>query len=331
MSIPNSRSRRVTLADVARACGFSSSTVSHVLNKTPLSRYIASTTKEKVSKAAAGLGYRPDVFARSLRSQRSHMIGVLVIDIADPFCTLILQGIERKLLPTSYLPIIMDAHNQPHQIERYLEMMVERRVEGLITVANWLLFDIESLEDIDDPRFPSIIVGRDLESPTINSVLVDDEAGGYAAIEHLYELGHRDISFVRGPRRLRDSRLRWKGIRRFAKKKGLRLNPDLIRDLPDTMDSSSSFEGGVRLTEDLIHSGKRFTALLAFDDLTAYGAIRALLEAGCRVPEDCSVIGFDDIPTSSFTTPALTTIRQPMGEMGEYAAGYISEMSRARR
>jgi LacI family transcriptional regulator len=106
-------------------------------------------------------------------------------------------------------------------------MMVERRVEGLITVANWLLFDIESLEDIDERQLPSVVVGRDLESPAINSVLVDDEAGGYAAIEHLYELGHREIAFVRGPRRLRDSRLRWKGIRRFAKKVGLRLNPIL--------------------------------------------------------------------------------------------------------
>jgi LacI family transcriptional regulator len=120
MSSTKSKSKRVTFADVARVCGFSSSTVSHVLNKTPLSRYIASATKEKVSKAATRLGYRPDVFARSLRNQRSHMIGVLVIDLADPFCTVILQGIERKLLPTPYLPIVMDAHNQPHQIERYL-------------------------------------------------------------------------------------------------------------------------------------------------------------------------------------------------------------------
>jgi LacI family transcriptional regulator len=322
--------RRVTLSDVARASGFSPSTVSLVLNEAPLSRYIPEKTKHKITEAATRLGYRPDVFARSLRSQRSHTVGVLVIDLADPFCTLILQGIERKLLPTAYLPIVMDAHNQPQQLERYLEMMVERRVEGLITVANWLLFDITLLEDIDDRQIPTVVVGRDLESPTVNSVLVDNDAGGYAAIEHLYELGHRDIAFVRGPRRLGDSRIRWKGIRRFAKEAGLHLNPTLIHDLPGTMGSKSGFDGGLRLTNTLIQSGELFTAILAFDDLTAYGAIRALSQAGRRVPDDCSVIGFDDIPAASFTTPGLTTIQQPMGDMGEYAAGYILKHLEAR-
>jgi LacI family transcriptional regulator len=319
----SSNSRRVTLSDVARASGFSPSTVSIVLNEAPLSRYIPAKTKSKITEAATRLGYRPDVFARSLRSQRSHTVGVLVIDLADPFCTLILQGIERKLLPTTYLPIMMDAHNQPQQLERYLEMMIERRVEGLITVANWLLFDIKLLEEIDDRQIPTVVVGRDLESPTVNSVLVDNDAGGYAAIEHLYELGHRDIAFIRGPRRIGDSRIRWKGIRRFAHDVGLHLNPALIHDLPGTMGSSSGFEGGLRLTNNMIRSGEPFTAILAFDDLTAYGAIRALSEAGRSVPEDCSVIGFDDIPAAAFSTPGLTTIQQPMREMGEYAAGYI--------
>ena len=319
----SSKSKRVRLADVARVSGFSPSTVSLVLNEAPLSRYIQATTKQKISETATLLGYRPDVFARSLRNQRSHTIGILVIDLADPFCMLILQGIERKLLPTDYLPIVMDAHNQPQQLERYIEMMIERRVEGLITVANWLLFDIALLEDIDDRQIPTVVVGRDLESPTFNSVLVDNEAGGYAALEHLYKLGHREIAFVRGPRRLNDSRLRWKGIRRFAKESRLRLNPALIYDLPDTMGATAVFEGGLRLTNDIIRSGEQFTAILAFDDLTAYGAIRALSESGRRVPEDCSVIGFDDIPAAALSTPALSTIQQPMGEMGEYAADCI--------
>src|SRR5487761_1166019 len=264
--IPSNR-RRVTLTDVARASGFSPSTVSLVVNEAPLSRYIPAKTKQKIFDAVKRLGYHADIFARSLRSQKSHMIGVLVIDLADPFCTLILQGIESKLLPTTYLPIVMDAHNRLHQLERYLEMMVERRVEGLITVPNWLLFDIALLEDIDDRQIPTVVVGRDLESPTINSVLVDNEAGGYAAMEHLYQLGHRDIAFLRGPRRMADSRMRWKGVRRFATDVGLRLNSALIRDLPGTMDSSSSFEGGLKVANELIESGEKFTAILAFDDL----------------------------------------------------------------
>lgn len=313
-------SRRLTLSDVAKAAGFSPSTVSIVLNDAPLSRYVAAATKRKIRETADRLNYRPDIFARSLRSQKSQTIGVLVIDLADPFCTNILQGIERKLLQTPYLPIIMDAHNEPHQVERYVEMMIERRVEGLITVANWLLFDISSLEDISDRHLPTVVVGRDLESATINSIVIDNEAGTYMAMEHLYSLGHREIAFICGPRRLGDSRLRWRGIRQFASKAKLRLDPALIRSLPDVSDSSYGFEGSRSLVADYLRSGKKFTAILAFDDISAYGAIRALSEAGLRVPEDCSVIGFDDIPTAALSTPGLTTIHQPMLEMGEFAA-----------
>jgi len=319
----SSGTKRLTLSDVARASGFSPSTVSIVLNDAPLSRYVAAASKLKIRQTAERLGYRPDVFARSLRSRRSQTIGVLVIDLADPFCTLILQGIERRMMQTPYLPIIMDAHNEPQQVQRYAEIVIDRRMEGLITVANWLLFDIRTLEDFSNPRFPTVVVGRDLESPTIESVVVDNEAGGYAALQHLYELGHRDIAFICGPRRIYDSRLRWKGIRRFARKAGLQLNPRLTQSLPGISDSASSFEGSRDLVRQFLESGQHFTAVLAFDDISAYGAIRALDEAGRRVPEDCSVMGFDDIPASAISTPGLTTIRQPMLEMGEYAAERI--------
>jgi DNA-binding LacI/PurR family transcriptional regulator len=315
--------KRVTLADVAKASGFSSSTASIVLNEAPLSRYVAASTKTKVQETAKRLGYRPDVFARSLRSQRSGTIGVLVIDLADPFCTLILQGIERKLIGTSFLPIIMDACNKPRQVELYAELMVARRVEGLITVANRLFFDISALERVCNQQLPTVMVGRDCEMPTVKSVAVDNEGGGRAAIRHLYALGHRDVAYIRGPRRLIDSRHRWKGIKRFAGEVGLQINENLIRSLPEAADSASSFDDSRRLVANLIKSGHPFTAILAFDDIAAYGAIRALAESGLRVPEDCSVIGFDDIPASALSTPGLTTICQPMMKMGEYAVDYI--------
>lgn len=313
----------MTLADVAKASGFSPSTASIVLNEAPLSRYVAAATKKKVQEAAKRLGYRPDVFAQSLRSQKSGTIGVLVIDLADPFCTLILQGIERKLIGTPYLPIIMDACNKPRQVELYAELMVARRVEGLITVANRLFFDISALESVCNQQLPTVMVGRDCELPTVKSVAVDNEGGGHAAISHLYELGHRDIAFIRGPSRLIDSRHRWKGIRRFASDVGLSLNKRLILSLPEDADSASSFDDSRRLVANLVGSGERFTAILAFDDIAAYGAIRALAEGGLRVPDDCSVIGFDDIPAAALSTPGLTTISQPMMKMGEYAVDYI--------
>jgi DNA-binding LacI/PurR family transcriptional regulator len=313
-------SQRLTLSELAKASGFSPSTVSIVLNEAPLSRYVAASTKLKIRETAQRLGYRPNVFARSLRSSKTQTIGVLVIDLADPFCTLILQGIEGKLRETPYLPIIMDAHSEPAQVERYIELMMERRVDGLITVANWLLFDISVLEHIGDGHLPTVVVGRDVKSPSIHCILVDNAAGGYSALRHLYELGHREIAIVCGPRGLDDSSLRWKGIRRFAKSVKLRLNPALVKSLPAISESASSFEGSRKLIHQFLDSRELFSAVLAFDDISAYGAIRALSERNLRVPDDVSVIGFDDIPTAAISTPSLTTIRQPMVRMGEFAA-----------
>lgn len=245
MSDRKIQSKHVTLADVARESGFSLWTVSIVLNEAPLSRHVAAQTKERIRRTALTLGYRPDAFARSLRSQRSHTIGVMIFDLSDPFCTLILRGIEPTLQPTSYLPIIMDAHNDRRQFESYLDIVMERRVEGLIVVANWLF-----------------------------------EEGG------------------------------------------------LLMNLRETMDAFSAFDGGERLTANLLKSGAQFTAIIAFDDLTVLGAVRALRRAGRRVPEDCSAIGFDDVPPAMLSTPGITTIRQPMEEMGRLATEFVLDMFR---
>lgn len=314
---------RVTILDVARKSGFSASTVSIVLNEAPLSRYVAATTKEHIRKTALALGYRPDAFARSLRSRRSHTIGVMIFDISDPFCTLILRGIEKTLHPTRYLPIIMDANNERKQFEGYLGMLLDRRVEGLIVVANWLFAETDLLADMEKHNIPTVVIGRDLTPSRISSVLVDNAAGAHAALDHLYQLGHKKIAFIRGPGRLHDSVNRWRGIEKFAGEHGLELDPKLIRQLPEMLDANSGFDGGIELTSDLIHAGRKFTALIAFDDLTALGALRALTQAGVRVPEDCSVIGFDGVPPAAFSSPAITTIRQPMEEMGTIGADWV--------
>ncbi len=315
--------KRVTLVDVARASGFSTSTVSIVLNEAPLSRYVAASTKERIRAVASKLGYRPDASARSLRSRRSHIIGIMVSDISDPFCTLILQGIEKALYPTTYLPIIMIAHNQRTQFGRHLEMLMERRVEGLILVANWLFGEFDQLAEIQKGQIPTVGVGRDLTASRVRSVQVDNEAGGYAAAQHLHDLGHRKIAVLRGPSELADSDRRWKGIRRFASEAGIRLAPERVGQLAAAVDPTSGFDEGFRLTSAMIDRGVEFTAVLAFDDLTGLGAIRALRQAGRRVPDDCSVIGFDDVPHAAVNTPGLTTIRQPMEQMGSLAAHWV--------
>lgn len=315
----------VTIRDVAKESGFSSTTVSIVLNNAPLSRYIPATTKKRIERTAKKLGYRPNLFARSLRSKRSHTVGVMVFDMTDPYCTLILRGIENSLYESSYLPILTDVHNEGSRFERYLEMLLDRRVEGLIVLANWLFLDINFLADLERSSIPTTMVGCELKTNCVSSVIVDNELGAYMALEHLYSLGHRKIAFIRGPKGLWDSAPRWKGIRSFAQSQGLELDPRLIVDLPESGDPISGFEDGYKLTEELVQRKQPFTALMAFDDLTAFGAIRALAKAGIRVPEDCSVVGFDDVAPSALCTPSLTTVRQPMEAMGTIAVSIILE------
>ena len=315
----------VTIRDVAKESGFSSTTVSIVLNNAPLSRYIPAVTKKRIEKAAKSLGYRPNLFARSLRSKRSHTVGVIVFDMTDPYCTLVLRGIENSLYQSSFLPILTDVHNERSRFERYLEMLLDRRVEGLIVVANWVFLDIDILGDLEKSSIPTAMIERELRTDSISSVIVDNELGGYTALEHLHSLGHRKIAFIRGPRTLADAGPRWAGVRSFAKKNALEMDPRLIVDLPESRDPFSSFEAGCKLTEELIRNKRPFTALMAFDDMTAFGAIRALIRAGVRVPEQCSVIGFDDVAASGLCTPALTTVRQPMENMGALAAGIVKD------
>ena len=310
----------ITIRDVAKESGFSSTTVSIVLNDAPLARYIPPATKKRIEKAAKKLGYRPNLFARSLRSRRSNTVGVMVFDMTDPYCTLILRGIENSLYQSSFLPILTDVHNERSRFERYLEMLLDRRVEALIVLANWLFVDIDVLADLEKSSIPSVMIARELRTDTVSSVIVDNELGGYSAVEHLHSLGHRKIAFIRGPKTLGDSAPRWQGVRSFAKSASLELDPRLIVDLPESEDPISSFEAGYRLTEELIKRKRPFTALMAFDDVTAFGAIRALAKAGLRVPEHCSVIGFDDVAACNLYTPSLTTIRQPMEAMGAMAA-----------
>src|SRR6266852_5681215 len=315
----------ITIRDVAKEAGFSSTTVSIVLNNAPLARYIPAATKKRIEKAAKKLGYRPNLFARSLRSKRSHTVGVMVFDMTDPFCTLILRGIENSLYQSSYLPILTDVHNERSRFERYLEMLLDRRIEALVVLANWLFLDINLLADLEKSSIPTVLIGCELKGDSMSSVIVDNEVGGYMALEHLHSLGHRKIAFIRGPKALSDSAPRWRGIRNCAKACGLELDSKLIVDLPESRDPASSFEAGYKLTEELVKHKRPFTALVAFDDMPAFGAIRALAKAGLRVPEHCSVIGFDDVATATLYTPALTTVRQPMEAMGASAVGIVVE------
>ena len=319
------KNQMVTMRDVAEDSGFSPATVSIVLNNAPLARYIAPATKKRIEEAAKKLGYRPNAMARFLRSKRSHTVGLVFFDITDPFCTPVMRGIENALYQSSYVPIFADAHNQRNRFERYLEMLLEHHVEALIVVANWLVVDIHVLADLSKRNIPAATIGWELPGDTVSSVMVDNETGGRMALEHLHQLGHRKIAFIRGPKMLIDSAPRWRGIQKFAQTVGLEIDPVLVQQLPESLDPTSSFEAGFRLAEELLQRKKKFTALMAFDDLSALGAMRALTKAGVKVPEQCSVTGFDDVAPSFLSAPSLTTVRQPMEAMGGLAVNIIME------
>jgi LacI family transcriptional regulator len=285
------------------------------LNNAPLANYIPQETKTRIKQAAEELGYQPNLFARSLRSNRSHTIGVIVYDITDPYSTQILRGIETSLYTIGYLPILTDIQNSDARFRNYLDVLLQRRVEGLILFSNPFYIDIDrEFQRVPEKhKVPTVLIGRESQLEAFSSIVVDNEEGGRIAIEHVYSLGHRKVGFVKGPEVFLDSRQRWKGIETFAKEAGLEVHPELVVELEQP---SARYEEGYKLTQKLLAAKHPFTALLAFDDMTAFGAIRALKTAGLEVPRDCSVIGFDDTSGAAFYNPPLTTVRQPMETLG---------------
>ena len=319
------KSGHVTLQDVAQACDLSVSTVSIVLSEAPLSKNVAATTRQRILAKAAELGYHPDASARSLRRRHSQTIGVLAYDLSDPFCIPIIRGIQTGLQPAGYVPLLMDAQAQRKLFDSYLKMILEQRAEGVIVIASWVFEEAKLLADIEKNHVPIVILGRDHTPLNISSLLVDNEAGGAMAVRHLHELGHRQIAVIRGPVELFDSEPRWAGVQRAAREFGMKLDKRLVFRLAGLGGPTSGFEGGLHIAKEMLATGRKFTAVVAFDDLTALGVVRGLTEAGLRIPQDCSVVGFDDIVHASVATPGITTIRQPLRAMGLLAAEWVLE------
>ncbi len=313
--------RVVTIRDIAKATGLSIATVSMVLNKA--ARRIPPSTQHLVEEAASRLGYLPNLQARSLRSKRTNSVGVLIFDVTDPYCALILRGVENCLGDGGYMSVLADLQNDPIRLGQCVQMLMERRVEGLIAIANPLHLGTDLSAAIQRFDIPTVVIGSELADGRYASVVVDNRAGTWAAVEHLYDLGHREIAVIKGPKVMSDSAPRWSGIEDCARAKCIRIDRSLVLEIEGR---NSSYEQGYRLTERLLKKKKQFTGLIAFDDLTAFAAIGALSNAGCRVPEDCSVIGFDDIPGAAFYNPPLTTICQYMEKQGAIGGQMIRSL-----
>jgi len=316
----------ITIREVAGESGFSVTTVSMVLNNGAGVSRIPERTRERIWKVARRLGYRPNLAARSLRSNRSQTLGVMVFDLTDPYCTQILRGIQNHIRPSGLFPIVTDWQDDRSQFQPCLDMLQGRRVEGIISIANPLYLDSKLLSEFSERNIPAVVIGRELSNVPVSSVVVDNAAGTRLAIQHLYDLGHSQMAFIKGPDILVDSIQRWQGLATFAEEVGLNIDPDLVVQIKGR---NSTFREAYELTEELLRRKAPFTAMITFDDLSACAAIRALTKAGRRVPEDCSVVGFDDIPSAAFYNPPLTTVQQQLEMQGSLGAEMIEHLIRA--
>ncbi len=298
----------ISLKELAAHLGLSSATVSLVINRSPGAKSIPPATQERVRAAARELNYRPNLMARSLRQKRSFTIGVVVPEVSEGYAALVLSGIEDYLLQEGYFYFVVSHRHRADLIEEYPSLLQQRAVEGLIAVDTVLTAA---------GQIPAVAISGHSEVPGVINVILDHNLAAQLALEHLQKSGHSRIAMIKGQDFSSDTEIRWRALHCVAQKLGITINDKLTIQLDG---DNPSPEVGYTVTRKLLDRGEPFTAILAFNDISAIGAIQALRESGRRVPEDVSVIGFDDIQSAAYQNPALTTVRQPLREMGVIAA-----------
>lgn len=307
-SNPSDSPRNVSLKGLAKHLGLSITTVSIVLNNSPNASSIPQETKDRIFEAAEKFNYRPNYFARSLRAQRSFTLGVIVPELSDGYSAMVLNGVEAALSKEGFFYLTASHLHREDLLKHNPQMLIERQVEGIIAVDTPVRFQSE---------LPVVTVSGHEEIEGVTNIVLNHENAAELGIGHLFTLGHRKIAFIKGQDFSSDTEIRWETIAEAAKKRGIEMDDDLITQLEG---EGPSPEIGYVVTKKILAKNKPFTALFAFNDISAIGAIRALQEVGLKVPEDVSVLGFDDIYAAEFHNPALTTIRQPLFEMGKLAA-----------
>ncbi|MBO0190713.1 substrate-binding domain-containing protein [Vibrio parahaemolyticus] len=302
------KSKTPTLYDVADLAGVSPSTVSRFLNRTS---QVSEDKSHKIEQAITTLGYKPHFQIQQAKSRRSMTIGVLVQHPDSPYTSSILNDMEKVLMAQGYSLVLATGHWQNKLEMNALEYLMRCSVDGLIVVTGDLS---EQLIRQTAESIPVIAVGYNIEGENIRSLSLDNCLGGYIATLHLLQLGHMNIAHIKGLDFHPDSKARFKGYKKALAELNIKPNPKLV------MQGDFSAETGYKKTIELIESKTHFSAIFSANDQTAYGAIKALTDRGLRVSEDVSVIGFDDLPVSQYFTPALTTLRQPIEEIGTLCA-----------
>jgi DNA-binding LacI/PurR family transcriptional regulator len=296
----------VSLKTLAAYLNLDPTTISVVLNQVP-GRSIPEATRERIRKAALKFNYQPSFLARSLRNRRTMTIGILVPVLADGYHAEVMTGIGDSLLEEKYFYFIAHHRHRADLIEQYPRMLMSRGAEGLITIDTNLT---------DKPPLPVVAIAGHQRVSGVTHVVLDHHRAAELSLRHLYDLGHRTIAFMRGQPYSSDSDARWQSIVQVAQDLGLSIRPELTIQLKKDLTSP---ELGYPVVKQLLTHYRNFTAFLSFNDIAAIGCIRALHDVGLRVPEDVSVVGFDDIKEAAFQTPSLTTIRQPLHQMGALA------------
>ncbi|HUD68580.1 MAG TPA: LacI family DNA-binding transcriptional regulator [Candidatus Sulfotelmatobacter sp.] len=303
----------VTLKAVAQHVGLTPGTVSAVLNDAPSARSIPQETKNRIHAAAKELNYRPNFFARTLRNKRTYTIGVIAEEIGDSYGSAIISGIEQYLRKHGYFFLTVAHRHDPELLSQYSRMLSERGVEGIITVDTTVH---------ETPSLPTVAVAGHKKVKGVTNVILDHHSAAVLALTYLKELSHERIAFMKGNPLSSDSKDRWDAICEVAAQIGMKIDYELVVQI-ESQEATPML--GYPVAKQLLARGKPFTALFAYNDISAIGAIRVFEEQGLRVPEDVSVMGFDDIPGAAFYTPSLTTVRQPLNRMGEVAAQSLLE------
>ncbi len=298
----------VTLKLLAEKVHLSPGTVSAVLNDSPSAKHIPEITRNRIFAAARELKYKPNLMARSLRNKRTYTIGVIPTDISDGYAGQVIAGIEEYARQKDYFFITGIHHHDPDLFKRYSELLLERGAEGVITI------DLNLQHNIP---VPVVAVAGHRQEENATNVILDQRLGVKLALEHLVSLGHRNIAVMIGNPDSADAAQRWGAISEIARDLGVPIRPELTVQLAG---EESGPALGYPYAKMLLERKQPFTALFAYNDASAIGAIRAFREAGLRVPEGVSVVGFDDVQAAVFHSPSLTTVRQPLHQMGELAA-----------
>jgi LacI family transcriptional regulator len=312
--LPSRGHAPVTLDMVAQAAGVSPSTVSRILNGTAI---VSELKKQAVDDAIARLGFVPNPVARGLAGGRTLSIGVVTQAIDSPFYGAALRGIEDELDPAGYSPLFVSGHWNAASESRCIDVLRSRRVDGIIALTGRLAD--QALKSCAR-TVPVVATGRSLKAPGLFSLNFDNFEGGRLAAQHLIDFGHQRIAFISGDPQHPDATERLRGYRAAIEASGIAYDPSLV--MPGEFHEVS----GLLAVDRLLETNQRFTAIFAANDQMAFGAALGLHRRSLRVPEDVSLVGFDDLPTSLYAIPPLSTIHQPAYELGRLAASAMLQL-----